>query len=324
MKITEEDVVSPNDQELVIKVKAIGLNFADIFAIQGLYSATPKEAFIPGLECSGTITSIGALVRDFKVGDDVMAVTRFGAYTNILTINQAYVQQLPQGWTYADGASYLVQVLTAQYGLMNLGAISKDKTILIHSAAGGVGIWANRIAKYHNAFTIGTVGSASKMDLLTQEGYDMSIIRNPKVFKQDLEDALGDRSLDLIMECIGGSIMKIGYDVLAPMGRHIIYGSAHYSSISDRPNYLRLLPLYLCRPRIDPQKMIALNKSIMAFNLIYLFDNQDIMKSMLMHLELMNLGKPIVGHKFVGFSKLPEAIRLFQSGHTVGKVVVMM
>ena len=158
LKLVTEDLPDPADGEVTVEVKAIGLNFADIFAMFGLYSATPKGVFVPGLEYSGVIAKIGKGVTTVKVGDPVMGVTRFGGYTTHLNIGQEYVIPLPNDWNFEEGAAYLVQVLTAYYGLTFLGRLEENETVLIHSAAGGVGILANRIAKKKNAYTIGTVG----------------------------------------------------------------------------------------------------------------------------------------------------------------------
>ncbi len=321
LKISDDPLSAPSDEEVQIKVHAIGLNFADVFAILGLYSATPEGAFIPGLEYAGEVVAIGHHVEDIEVGDRVMGVTRFGAYTTVVNIDYRYIVPLPEDWSYQEGASYLVQVLTAYYGLSNLGSLREGHTVLIHSAAGGVGLWANRICKSKGASTIGTVGNSKKLALLQSEGYDEAIVRNLKTFQEDLIEKLNDRSLDLIMECIGGKIMKIGFKLLGPMGRHIVYGSAQYGDTSNRPNYFKLIPKYLSRPRLDPQNMIKHNKGVLAFNLIYLFDNVSIMHELLQELKLLDLGKPIIGHTFK-FEEMPKAIKLFQGGSTVGKVVV--
>ena len=321
LKITTEHLPEPADDEVQIEVHAIGLNFADVFAILGLYSATPDGAFIPGLEYAGKVINKGNQVADYEIGDRIMGVTRFGAYVSHLNIHQSYIIPLPRDWSYNQGASYLVQVLTAYYGLKNLGNLQAAHTVLIHSAAGGVGIWANRICKAMGAYTIGTIGSNKKIELLNAEGYDGYIVRDPRTFKQELTTRLNERNLDIIMECIGGPIMKIGFNALAPMGRHIIYGSAHYGNTASRPNYLKLIPKYLTRPRLDPQNMIKQNKSVMAFNLIYLFDNVAVMHELLSELNMLNLGIPIVGHRYT-FNQLPDAIRTFQAGGTMGKVVI--
>lgn len=310
----------PGPQEVSVSVKAIGLNFADVFAIWGLYSATPKGEFIPGLEIAGAVSAVGSEVTDFAVGDRVMAVTRFGGYTTALNSDQRYLIPIPADWSYAEGAAYLVQVLTAYYGLKNLGNLQPHYQVLIHSAAGGVGLWANRIAKKMGARTIGSVGNAEKISFCKKEGYDEVIVRSAG-FKQDLDKALGAKDLNLIMECIGGEIFKIGYDALGAEGRLIIYGSARYASRSDKPNYPKLMYQFFTRPKIDPQKMIELNKGILGFNLIYLYEKAELMHALLQELVTLNLGKPIVGEQF-DFAQLPEAIKVFQSGKTMGKVVV--
>ncbi len=320
LKLETEELPAPGPGEATVEVKAIGLNFADIFAIWGLYSATPKGSFVPGLEYAGIVCKVGEGVTHLKEGDRVMGVTRFGAYASHLNIDARYLVPLPEGWSFAEGASYLVQVLTAYYGLKELGNIREGQAVLIHSAAGGVGLWANRIAKQFNAYTIGTVGNTNKLERLRQEGYDQGIVRS-KNFKADLINALGGRELNIIMECIGGKILRQGYELLAPQGRMVVYGSARYGSVGNRPDYLRLIYLFLTRPRIDPQKMPENNKGVLGFNLIWLYHRVELMHQLLGELAALNLGRPHVGHVF-RFGQLKEAILLFQSGKTTGKVVV--
>ena len=320
LKIIEENLPDPSENEVTVEVKAIGLNFADVFAIWGLYSATPPGQFTPGLEYSGVIAKVGKNVTNVKVGDKIMGVTRFGAYTTHLNIDSRYVIPLPTDWSFEEGASYLVQVLTAYYGLTNLGSIQKGMTVLIHSAAGGVGVLANRIAKKFDAYTIGTVGNSSKLKRLEEEGYDKGIVRGND-FEQKLKSALDGRELNLVMECIGGEIFKIGFKTLAPQGRMIIYGAAQYAHPGNRPNYLKLLWKFLRRPMVDAQNLAEENKGVLGFNLIYLYENSDLMHELLAELAELNIKKPIVGHTF-SFEDLPDAIRTFKSGKTMGNVVI--
>ncbi len=321
MKIETEALPEPAAHEVTVQVKAIGLNFADIFAMWGLYSATPKGVFTPGLEYAGVIAKVGAQVTGVREGDRVLGITRFGAYTSHLNIDQRYVVPLPENWSFEEGAAYPVQALTAYYGMVSLGELKSGQTVLIHSAAGGVGIWAGRIAKKLGAYTIGTVGSSSKLDLLKAEGFDQAFVRNSETFKDDVLKALNGRQLHVLMECIGGKIFKTGYELLTPMGRAIIYGSARYAHTGNRPNFLKLLWKYLWRPKIDPQTMTNRNVGVFGFNLIWLYENVELMHQLLKEIEALQLEKPYVGHVFE-FSQLPEAVRLFQSGKTMGKVVV--
>ena len=126
MQQKEEEIPSLGEQEVCIAIRSIGLNFADVFAIWGLYKATPKEAFIPGLEYAGEVVAVGAEVKDRQVGDKIMGVTRFGAYASHLNIDHRYVIPLPAGWSFEEGAGYLVQVLTALLWVDRIGKFTES------------------------------------------------------------------------------------------------------------------------------------------------------------------------------------------------------
>ncbi|NEM99079.1 synaptic vesicle VAT-1 family membrane protein [Pontibacter burrus] len=321
LKLQTETLSPPASEEVCVQVKAVGLNFADIFAMQGLYSATPSGSFIPGLEFSGEIIAVGEQVTAWQVGDKVMGVTRFGGYVSHICIDQRYVIKLPDTWSFEEGAGYLVQGLTAYYALRQLGDLQPGQTVLIHSAAGGVGILANRICKAFGAHTIGTVGNPGKADfLLNSEGYDEVIVRDDN-FTRQLQNALQGRPLNLIMECIGGDILKQGWDLLAPMGRMVVYGNASFTTHTAKPNYPRLIWRFLRRPKIDPLRLPTENKSLMGFNLIYLYEQTDLMHRLLGELQDLNLTPQYIGQVFP-FSAMHQAIRLFQQGKTIGKVVL--
>lgn len=320
LKRNTEELAEPKENEVTVEIKAIGLNFADLFAIMGLYSAAPKDSFIPGLEYSGIVIKAGPAVKTIKVGDKIMGATRFGAYTTHLNIDYRYIRPLPTGWSFEESAGFIVQALTAYYALVPLGNLKKGQTVLIHSAAGGVGIYANRIAKRFSAYTIGSIGSPAKTELLKKEGYDQVIVRSER-FRQDLEKALSGRPLNLVLECIGGDIFKASYEALAPAGRVVVYGSANFMSTGNRPNYLKLLYHFLTRPKIDPIEMATDNKSVLAFNLIWLWDQIDELNEYFDALTSLHLPPPVIGHTFE-FADTLQALRLFQTGKTMGKVVV--
>ena len=321
LRLREESIDDPEENQVQVEVKAIGLNFADIFAIKGLYSASPKGSFIPGLEFCGTITMAGTRVMGLKPGDHVMGVTRFGGYATKVNIEEDYISPLPDQWSFEQGAAFLVQALTAYYGLYYLGDLQENQTVLIHSAAGGVGLLANRMAKRKGAYTIGTIGNKQKIALLKEEGFDDFIVRD-KNFKVKLEECLKGRELNIVMECIGGKVFQAGFEMLAPQGRIVNYGAAQYGDTGNSPGWLRLLWLYLNRPKIDPQAMTNRNVGILGFNLIWLYDKKDQARRLMEELAMMSLPPPIVGHQF-GFNTLPEALYLFQSGQTTGKVIIL-
>ena len=326
LRLVEEELLPPSNDEVTIEVKAIGLNFADVFTILGLYKASPKIDFIPGLEFSGVITDKGKNVTGFSSGDKIIGVIRFGAYTTHINIDHRYIIKLPAKWSFEEGASFIVQALTAYYALVPLGNIDKlqelvsQPIVLIHSAAGGVGIYANRIAKKFSAFTIGTIGSESKAGLLKSEGYDDVIVRNNN-FKAELEKRLDGRMLDLVLDAVGGKIQKDSFDFLAPTGRLVSYGLSQFMSHGTSPNYFKLALQFLKMPRYQSLTLIESNKSVLGFNLIWLYERVNLMKGMLDEISSLHLNKPYVGKVFQ-FDRFMQAIREFQSGNTVGKVVV--
>ena len=320
MKLLNEDLPEPGKDEVTVEIKSIGLNFADIFSILGLYKAAPKFNLIPGLEFSGLIIKKGECVKDFSIGDKVYGATKFGGYVSHLNINQLYILKLPEDWTFEEGASTIVQSLTAYYALVVLGEVNKEKSVLIHSAAGGVGLNANRIAKKFSSFTIGTIGSKSKINLLKSEGYDRIIVRD-KNLKEKIKEALGNRPLDIVLDAVGSKVFKTSFNLLTHTGRIIVYGAGAYSTGNSASNLLKLAYKYFTRPKVDPLSMIEQNRAVMAFNLIWIYDRVEFLRNMLDEIRKLNLPKPIINHTF-SFENLPIAVRTLKSGKTTGKVVV--
>ncbi len=318
--IRNETLPPPGQGEITIEIHAIGLNFADLYTVWGMYKAAPKSDFIPGLEYAGVVAATGDGVTQWQPGDRVMGITRFGAYTDFLNIDERYVVKIPDDWSMQEGAGFLVQVLTAYYGLVELARIQRNETVLIHSAAGGVGIQAGRIAKKFEAFTIGTIGSPAKLETLQREGFDRSIVRS-RNFKADLDAALDGRPLNIIMECIGGHILKMGFHTLAPQGRMIVYGNASFTTHGNKPNKLRMLWRFLGRPKIDPLFLPNSNRSVMGFNLIWLYNQTERFTQIMEALRAMQLPPPQIGERYP-FGELQDALRALQSGRTTGKVVV--
>ena len=320
LKLITESLPDPADNELTVKIKAIGLNFADVFCIQGLYKAAPKENLIPGLEFSGVVVNKGKDVTEFNIGDNIIGITKFGAFATHINLHKDYFIKLPEDWTFEEGASFVVQALTAYYALKELGNVQENQTVLIHSVAGGVGIYANRIAKKFNCTTIGTIGSSSKINFLNNEFVDHILVRDNN-FLSNLKNALGDKQLDLILESLLGKLFKPSFNLLKPTGRAVVYGASDFATHTNFPNYFQLAFKFFKRPKIDTLRLIEQNRSVMAFNLIWLYEQKEYMRKLLDELIALNLKKPIVGERFE-FGDMLIALKKFQSGKTVGKVVI--
>lgn len=315
----QSESIQPLDTgEVLVEVKAVGLNFADIFALTGLYSATPEGPFIPGLEYSGVVIKVADGNTQYKIGDRVMGVTRFGGYSSHICTQSEYLQPLPLDWSFEQGAAYLVQTLTAWYALKELGNLKPNQQVLIHSAAGGVGLQAMQLASALNAKPVGTVRSSSKAQFLSDQGFHSVLVRESD-FKQQLQS--NKMTFDLILDGIGGRVQKDSFDALKPMGRLIVFGAAEFTPGKNRPNYLRAAMQYLKRPRYDVMDMISINRSVMAFNLIWLWDQLNLMQSLITDMQSISIPPPHVGHVF-SFDDAHQALQCLRTGDSVGKVVL--
>jgi len=325
----DETLPDPGPQEARVRVEAVGLNFADLFAAQGLYSATPAGTFVPGLECAGTIDALGpgAEAAGLLRGDRVMVLTRFGAYATALNVPVACLRLAPPAWSAEQCAAWPVQGLTAWYGLVQLGNVQRGAVVLVQSAAGGVGLLALDILASLGARPLAIVGRASKRDyLVAQRGMppDAVVLREPRRFAAQLDAALaaiGADGFDCVLDAVFGDAFRPAFERLRPEGRYVLYGAASFMSRGARPNYLRLAVEYLRRPRIDPLAMISANRSCLAFNLIWLWDHVARLPAAYAELGRLAPRPPHVG-ACLPFDEAPQALRLLQGGGTIGKVVL--
>jgi alcohol dehydrogenase len=331
LEIVKDEISSvvPADH-LKIQIKFIGLNFADVFAVQGLYSATPKGEFTPGLEFSGIVTESNA--DNFKVGDRVMGVTRFGAYCTQIICKKDFVRIVPQSWSLEQAAAFLCQSATAYYGLVELGGLKPHSTVLIHSGAGGVGLFCIDILLSRNCNVITTVSSEQKKQFLldrykTLQSHNVIIRTSANAFEEQLRQSLimiGDSGLDLTMDSLCGDWLMPVYNMTKRGGKIIVFGAASFTQSGARPNYLSLAKKYLTRPTLDPMQMMTDNKGLLGFNLIWMMDLLDKLGPLIDDMIEKNIEKwqpPHVGRVFE-FDEALEALTYFQTGTSVGKVVL--
>ena len=331
LKRVEEDVGPPGEGEAQIAVRAVGLNFADLLACQGLYSATPRGSFIPGLEIAGRVTALGPRredsARPLSVGDRVIALTRFGGYASVLNADVRYLEPLPAGWSLEQGAAYPVQALTAWYGLIGLGQARRGSLVLVQSAAGGVGLNALAILRHLGARAVAVVGSEAKIAFLEREfavPRSAIVLRDSRRYGTALDAALkaGDASgFDIVFDAVLGAWFKPQFQRLAPEGRYVLYGAADFMSSGARPSWLHLASRWLQRPRLDPLAMIAENRALLAFNLIWLWQTIERVPAAYASLAALGLAPPHIGARYP-FADAPRALEELQSGHTVGKSVL--
>ncbi|CAG8443074.1 17866_t:CDS:2 [Acaulospora morrowiae] len=339
LKIKEDGLEPPPPDYLRVKVSCCGLNFADMFAVVGLYSATPKGTFTPGLEFSGVVEHVGKGLKEEEwLGKRVYGVTYFGGYATYINAKSSYVKKTPKGWTDQQACAYVVQGLTVFYALEELGRLKPNQAVLVHSAAGGCGMLALSMLNKRSAKVVGTVGMPSKLDLLNEKyGENPNfnfILRDPaKDFEARAKKALSqitsknEEFFDIVLDSVMGDWFWPNYNLLNREGRLVIYGSASYTPtdnlhpIWNMFQWLRLGWKYLWRPKVDPLKLVGDNKSLLGFNLIYLYGNEERLGQIFDRLQELELDPPYVGHEF-DFDDAVEALTLMRSGKSVGKIVL--
>src|SRR4051794_7424727 len=164
----------PQGDEVLVDVKAAGVNFADTMARVGLYPDAPKAPMVVGYEVAGTVAAVGPAAEGVKEGDRVMGGTRFGGYAAQVKVRAAELVPLPDDLSFEQGAAIPVNYATAWAGLVRYGGLQSGERVLIHAAAGGVGIAATHLAKRYGAEVYGTA-SAAKHEAIRAQGVDVAL-----------------------------------------------------------------------------------------------------------------------------------------------------
>lgn len=222
---TDLDIGRPGPGEVLVRNRAIGLNFVDIYFRTGAY-APPHLPFIPGNEAAGEVLEIGEGVNDFAVGDRVAYVGILGAYAEMRIVRAHDLVHLPPAIDFATGAAMMLKGLTAQYLLRRTFRVGPEHTILVHAAAGGVGLLLTQWAKHLGATVIGTVGSPEKAELALKQGADHVIDYRKEDFARRVRDITQGEGCNVVYDGVGQATFPASLDCLQPLGTFVSYGSA--------------------------------------------------------------------------------------------------
>ena len=273
LQLRESPDSSPAGDEIRIRVKASGINFADILARQGLYPDSPKIPCVVGYEVSGTVDTVGPGVDQSWVGTDVFALTRFGGYSDVVVVPEKQVFQKPACLSHEQAAAIPVNYLTAWQLLVVMGSLKSEETVLVHNAGGGVGLAAIDIARHIGATIYGTA-SSGKHAFLMQRGLHEAIDYRTKDWAIELNRLTDGKGVALITDPLGGSHWKKSYKALRSTGRLGMFGISVVTR-SKLLGPLRLLPVALGMPFFHPVSLMDRNKSVFGVNLGHLWHETD-------------------------------------------------
>ena len=251
MKWEEVNVADPAAGEVCLRHTAIGLNFIDIYFRAGTYPS-PQLPFIPGLEAAGVIESIGENISGFEVGDRVAyASPPLGSYAELRLMPAGRLVKLPDSIDDRVAAAMMLKGMTAHYLLRRTFKVGPSTTLLLHAAAGGVGLIACQWAKYLGATVIGTVGSDEKAELACSHGCDHAILYRKEDFVARVREITDGEGVDVVYDSVGKDTFLQSLDCLKPMGMLALFGQ---SSGAVEPFDLGLLSakgsLFVTRPTL--------------------------------------------------------------------------
>ena len=328
LKVQERPDPPVGPGEVRIAVKAAGINFADTLARTGLYPDSPKVPCVVGYEVAGEVESVGDGVTSVGVGDRVLAGTRFNGQAELVTVPENMVYELPEQISFAEGAAFPVNYATAQAGLVVMGGLQPGERVLIHAAAGGVGISATQIAKRIGAEVFGTA-SASKHEAIREQGVDHPIDYRTQDFADEVRRITGGEGIDVAFDALGPSSFRKDYRLLRPGGRLIMYGASEVQAGEDRslPRALRTLAKspFSSMPWWKGLGVMNENKGVFGLNMLSWWDAEGSLDRVIAPLvPALREGqlKPVVAEVFP-FDRAPDAHRFIAERRNVGKVVLV-
>jgi NADPH:quinone reductase-like Zn-dependent oxidoreductase len=313
----------PAAGEVRIRVAASGINFADLSARMGLYPDAPPIPCVVGYEVSGTVDGVGDGVEGLEDGAEVVALTRFGGYADVICVPHNQVVRVPEGVPLRTAAGVPVNYLTAWLMLIDLGNLRSDHTVLVHAAAGGVGQAALQICKMRGATVIGTA-SASKHERLREVGIDHCIDYRTEDFETEVMRITNGLGVDIVLDAVGGESFAKSYRCLRHLGRLFMFGASSFMPDQKR----RLIPLLrgvINTPKFKPFDLLDKNRGVFGVNLGHLWHETERSRAVFEQV-MAKIGDgtlaPVIDRE-CGFDEVVQAHTYIQERKNFGKVLLV-
>ncbi len=322
-EIRDIEIPSPGDDDVLIKVTSMGLNFADVVARRGLYPDAPKNPAVLGYDVAGIVEAVGSKVTHLNIGDRVTALTRFGGYAEYVKTSAFGVAKIPDQLSFEEATTLATQACTAYYCLCESINLNPNELVLIHAAAGGVGSIMTQIAKHKNCQVIGT-GSTTKQDFMKANGVDFCIDYTKEKFDEAIISKYGKRPVDVIFDSIGGKTFKKGFKILKAGGKIISYGVAAQMN-GSKSGKLKTISVALGFGFFSPLQMLMHSQAIIGVNMLRVADKKPLLFQKVLN-EVVSFAeqkiiKPRVDKVFT-VDAFANAHEYLESRKSIGKVVV--
>jgi NADPH2:quinone reductase len=310
LELTEIQIPTPNSHQVLIRVHAASVNFADINARKGMYHLGKKPPFIPGIDCAGVVAAVGANVTNIDVNQKVVAFPATGSYAEFALAEENLVFPIPETLPYDLAASFPIVGGTSYHMLKEVAGLKQNETALIHTAGGGVGSTALNIAKYLKAsMVIGATHSSWKETHIKKIGADAVVNLNSADLVDNINSLTGSKGVDVILNPIGGRTIEKDLECLAPFGRLVLFGNLAAANYS---------------PTIS--SLFTLNQSILGFSFGHYrrYRPKDIQDTMDSVINLVAAGKiEMQIAKRIPLENVQRAHRLLENQEVLGKLILM-
>lgn len=309
LQMVEMERPIPTGRRVLIKVEAIGVNYADTARREGHYVVLTPLPFIPGAEVAGVVSEVGEDVTSVHIGQRVVALIESGGYAEYVNVDERGVIPIPDELDFQQAVALPVQGLSAYHILKTMGRLKEGETVLIHAAAGGVGTLAVQLAKIFRAGNIiATASTEEKRALAKQLGADVAIDYTKEGWKDEVLEYTNGKGVDVALEMAGGDIFHQTLDCLAPFGRLVVYGVASGQFT-----------------RMNPARLMGKNLSVIGFFLPQIMRKSELYQQSLQELlTYVQTGKLILAIGGVyPLEQAAEVHRLLQSRKTHGKLILV-
>ncbi len=307
LKFVNLEKPAPTGHEVLVEIKAIGVNYADTARREGHYVVHTPLPFVPGAEIAGVVVEVGDQVQSVKPGTRVVTLIESGGYAEYALADERALIPLPKALGFHQAAALPLQGLSAYHVLKTMGRLEKGESVLVHAAAGGVGTIAVQLAKHFGASkVIATASTPEKLALAREMGADVLINYSEPNWEEQVLEATGGRGVNVALEMAGGEIFHKTLKCLATFGRLVIFGVASGE-----------------QPKFYPSSLMARNQSVIGFFLPQIMRKPELLQPSL--IELMTyLGEGKLKLTIGGVFPLEEAANvheLMQSRKTHGKLI---
>jgi NADPH:quinone reductase-like Zn-dependent oxidoreductase len=323
LEVRETPDPEPRAGEVRVRVRACGLNFAEVMARQGLYPDAPKPPCVVGYEGSGVVDMLGAGVSGPAVGSRVIYLSMFGGHADVVCVPEEQVTVMPDAMSFEHGAALPVTYLTAYHMLFEIARLRGGEHVLVHMAAGGVGTAVLQLCKtVPGVVTYGTA-SAAKHDFVRGHGCHHPIDYRTQDYVAEIKRLTGGKGVDLVLDALGGPDWGKGYRLLKPAGLLIAFGLANANK-GDKRRLVHVVGQLLRSPLFRPMQLMSDNRAVAGVNMAHLWHETALLRreiDALMELYRRGAIQPHIGGSF-SFERAAEAHGELEHGRNVGKILL--